>query len=264
MSMTRNNELLTLLLDRAPTGIITTESGRVSSINNKAVAMTGLNPKTVCGQPIAVLPDWLTAIVSSQEDLQIVSGEPGKPLQVSLRVQGRVQACFLQECSEIQQLLDKIDSLEQQLSTLETRDERSRLLNLNGIKQVLESQTARSRRYGNDLSILTMNIAEGSISPELQEAVYESLGFLFNDRLRWVDSVGHLDHDEFVIVLPETNADAATALKDKLINELAEIPLANSDIVVALSFTVGVASWQEGDDSEHFLQRAQADRGKLG
>lgn len=261
MAQQMDDHTAMLLFEQAPVGIITLEAGKIRSINQQTQQLIGLNPDTVCGQSVTILPEWLAAIVTKQDDIDTESGELCLNVHVSLRQLDSLKICYLFDITEKKRLEQRVDELEQQLESLETRDRASRLLNQNGVMQALETQVARTRRYGNDLSIMSMKIAAGSYAAEQQKEVYESLGYLFNDRLRWVDSVGHIAQDEFLIILPETNADAASALKNKLFKELAEFTLHDSDTPMTLSVTIGAVSWQDGDDARQFLARAQSARG---
>ena len=253
-----DHSLAVKLLETAPMGIISVDHDTVTWINRQAEQLTGLNARAICGQPITDLPDWLIAVVNSRLESQQLCGEPGNEVIVTMKYFASGWACFLFDGREISQLKQNISTMENQVMSLETRDEVSGLLNRRGLLQVLESQVARSRRYGNALSVISLVIDLSDMADDQKVLLYQTLGFLFNDRLRWADSVGHISDNEFILILPETDATSVKELKTKLINELAELRLHRSDVVVTLPVTLGTATWQEGDDATQLMQRGNS------
>ena len=254
------------LLQAVPMGIIATDQERIIWINQQAEAMTGLNAQGLCGQSIEALPVWLKTVFFSGKEQTLLSGESGCEVMVSLKLLSAgpiTMACFLSDSSEINRLRSSVQELEKELELLGTRDESSGLLNQRGLYQVVESQVSRSRRYGNALSLISMRVDDyGSASAD-KDAVLEALGYLFNDRLRWSDSVGRIEEDEFILVLPETDIDSAAILVDKLTTELQSLRLKDMGSSVVLSASFGVSAWQEGDDPSRLLLRCQEGRQPL-
>lgn len=246
------------LLQTLPLGIIATGQERIIWINEQAEQMAGLNAKALCGKSINALPSWLKLIFTGQQPFGF-TGESNSVLSARLEElnAGEIQkVCFLSDVSELGKLNEDLQSMEKRLDILVTRDDSCGLLNKRGLLQLLESQVSRSRRYGNALSLISMHINDYGIDNE--STVLVALGYLFNDRLRWADSVGRVEENEFILVLPETDGGAAVALVDKLKNELKTLPLNNETVSVSASF--GVAAWCEGDDPSRLLLRCQADR----
>jgi len=251
------------LLQALPQGLIATDQERIVWINRQAEQLTGLNAQTLCGQSIEALPTWLKAIFFSGKEQTLLSGESGCEVMASLKrvdAGAVTMACFVSDSREIKQLRNRIEALENQLACLDTRDESSGLLNQRGLFQVVESQVSRSRRYGNALSLISMQINDYGVANKDKDSVYEALGYLFNDRLRWADSVGRTDNDEFILVLPETDAESAAVLVTKLGVELQTLRTKDVGTPVALRASFGIAAWHEGDDPSRLLLRCQEDR----
>jgi len=254
------------LLQTLPLGVIATDHERVIWINNQAELLTGLNGSALCGQSLEALPVWLKAIFFSGKEQTQLSGESGCEVMASLKLIDAAQvkmACFLSEGSEIRELRNTILEMEKRLELLDTRDDCSGLLNQRGLYQVIESQVSRSRRYGNALSLVSMHIHDFGACTNDKNAVFEALGYLFNDRLRWADSVGHFEGDEFILVLPETDVESASTLAAKLMAELQALRLKDIGVPVTLGVSFGIAAWQEGDDPSRLLLRCQEDRHQL-
>jgi len=251
------------LLQAMPLGLITTNQERIVWINQQAELLVGLNAQALIGQPIEALPVWLKAIFHSGKEQSLMSGEPGCVVMASLKkmeANSITTACFLSDSNEIKQLRDRVQELEKQLEFLGTKDESSGLLNQRGLYQVVESQVSRSRRYGNALSLISMQINDYGIDSKDKTPVREALGYLFNDRLRWADSVGRTDEDEFILVLPETDSESAAILATKLATEIKTLRLRDVGAPIVLGASFGIAAWQEGDDPSRLLLRCQEDR----
>jgi len=145
---------------------------------------------------------------------------------------------------------------------LGTKDDSSGLLNQRGLYQVVESQVSRSRRYGNALSLISMQVNDYGVGSTDKTPILEALGYLFNDRLRWADSVGRTDEDEFILVLPETDMESAAMLVTKLAVEIQTLRQKDVGDPVELSASFGIAAWHDGDDPSRLLLRCQENREK--
>jgi len=263
MTQTLEHAQAMSLLQAMPMGIIATDQERILWINHQAEVLTGLNTSTLYGQSIEALPLWLKTLFFSGKEQTLFSGESGCEVLVTLKHVNSgpmTMACFLSDSSELNRLRTSVHDLEKELDILETRDVSSGLLNQRGLYQVIESQVSRSRRYGNTLSLISMLVEDYGSSDADKEAIHEALGYLFNDRLRWADSVGHIGEDEFILVLPETDPDSAEQLVEKLSNELQCLRLKDEGTVAALVVRFGIAAWQEGDDPSRLLLRCQETR----
>ena len=85
-----------------------------------------------------------------------------------------------------------------------------------------------------------------------------AVAHMLKDHMRWADLIGRFDKDEFLLVLPETNLDAATQLLDKLRPLLAGLtPGARGGQPMSLVAKFGVAGWMLGDDRAKLLRRAR-------
>jgi diguanylate cyclase (GGDEF)-like protein len=249
-----------LLLNSAPVGVITTDGQRLLWLNEQAEILTGLNAQGLIGQPLSRLPMWLARLFEQGCEDDHLCGEAGCEVRATMKHfdDGTLaMACFLVDASRARMLQSQISELERRVELLDTRDEVSGLLNQRGLSQILEAQVSRSRRYGNPLSLISLMIDDYGVTDEHKADVLVALGHLFNDRLRWADTVGRSATDEFILILPETDATAAATLVTKLGSEFSTLELPSGD-TVALSVSLGTASWQEGDDPTRLLQRCRA------
>jgi PleD family two-component response regulator len=81
---------------------------------------------------------------------------------------------------------------------------------------------------------------------------------MLNDQMRWADIIGRLSDSDFLLVLPETHAEAASDIAEKIrerfeILDVPEVEVDANDIQV----NFGVAEWQKGDDVGLLMMRAR-------
>ena len=123
-------------------------------------------------------------------------------------------------------------------------DPESGLLARKAVLQSLVGEVSRSRRYGNPLSVMLIELEEE------RETVAEALRTVaqgLQDQLRWVDVLGRWGPASVLLVLPETPAEAAAILPAKFAEVLKEAP----------AVRMAVASWEKGDDALSLVDRCQ-------
>jgi hypothetical protein len=109
----------------------------------------------------------------------------------------------------------------------------------------LDAEISRSRRYSNPLSCISVS-ARGTALEDITE-----IGRTLKGQLRWVDLLGEWREDVLLVVLPETDGDAADALASKLAQAVAaSLPALQARL------TIGNALWLRGDNAEQLVERA--------
>jgi diguanylate cyclase (GGDEF)-like protein/PAS domain S-box-containing protein len=169
---------------------------------------------------------------------------------------------FFMDITELRDALIERQRLSAKLEASTIRDSATGLLNRKGAFQNLEAQVSRSRRYGNPLSAVLIRV-EGY--RELQrerggdsaKSWLLGIGHAINEQIRWTDVLGRInDTVDFLLILPETSADAAEQLASKIGERLAHYSSEElSEQGVGVQF--GVAEWAKGDDAGKLLQRAE-------
>lgn len=125
------------------------------------------------------------------------------------------------------------------------------LLEESAIDSVLQAEVSRSRRYHNPLTVVLVRVLGGAL---------RDIARLLRDQVRWADLIGRREADELLLVLPETDAFAATQLVRKLEAALLR-DVANGDSGLRLAVCFGVAEWRRGDNVRFLLERARSDLG---
>ncbi len=153
------------------------------------------------------------------------------------------------------------------LVDLSCRDPLTHLLNRRGILDVLEREQARALRYHRDLSILYIDLNHFKQINDLHghcagDAALEMVADLLSDTVRTSDLIGRLGGDEFLVILPDTNRDAAECIGHRLAGELEKHTLEFRGIRLDLGLSFGAASIQEKGRVREMLDLA--DRRMLG
>ncbi len=128
----------------------------------------------------------------------------------------------------------------------------------------LETELARSKRYGEPLSIAMLdadhfkavNDAHGHA---VGDAVLKALTDACVEMLRRHDIVGRLGGEEFAICMPETTMDKAQIVCDRLRENIAGLNVKSGGASVQFTVSMGVTQFQhEEDTTEAFMSRADA------
>jgi diguanylate cyclase (GGDEF)-like protein len=158
------------------------------------------------------------------------------------------QARIFVEISEQVRLQQAHGLRDEKLGRDTLTDAATGLLNERGLMLALEPQVARSRRYARPMAVIRLEVDYHSG----QCATLTDVARLLKDQLRWADLIGCTERREFILVLPETTAEAALSLADKLAQQLAGLaPGAGNN-----GFCFGVAGWRKSDSANTLLKRA--------
>ena len=177
------------------------------------------------------------------------------------------------EMAQINQQLVEQNKLLQQLNTalesLAATDSMTGLANRRTLMKTGANECKRAARFGHPLSLLLVDI-------DLFKTVNDTWGHLAGDcvicavaqacaahQRSGVDVVARFGGDEFVIVLPETEASSALHLAQLLRDEVAAlaVPEHLSAGSISVTVSIGVASWHRGaglgfDDLLHQADQA--------
>ena len=143
--------------------------------------------------------------------------------------------------------------LEDRVRELASRDSLSGAYNHVAFIDILDREFARSRRYGQPLSLLIFDVdffrrihdGYGSL---VSATTLQAFAKVLQAGLRNVDAVGRLGGEEFAVMLPNTPAEQALALADRLREDAAAIVVrAQEGEDVRFTTSVGVAAMSADD-----------------
>ena len=248
-----------------PAGIVLCDSSdQVVWVNDSFCELLETERESVIGAPMSAVLGRAPDPVRTHVDRYVVTSDSGRSLWLE---------CAL---SEVDSENGQVRSMRifTDVSAFESRskgrvataagrdpsrvDPKSGLLNRQAIIQELSSQVSRSRRYGNDLSLVQIQFspANGSApTEEWNDTARRRIAECFGEVLRWADFVGTLSASDLVVILPECGGDAALGVIRKVQATLADTKRFKGDDRILAQFAA--TSWDIGDDPHGMLQTLQ-------
>ncbi len=144
-----------------------------------------------------------------------------------------------------------------------TIDPLTRTLNRRGIVIGLFDLMALADRYNHELSVALVNIDRlAGINEEhgrdVGDQVLASIAGVLAEALRMPDHVGRYTESNFLLILPETELDAAQKLAERVRTGTANAPIDVNGKPVATTISIGVAEFHKGEDVDQLISRAEA------
>lgn len=127
------------------------------------------------------------------------------------------------------------------------RDGLTGLFNHRHFQELLRTEFARARRYGQPLACLMVDL-------DHFKGINDTYGHPFGDEVlkqvaqtlvaeaRKVDVVARYGGEEFVLVLPSTDVTGARIVAERICERVARSPVTEDDVTVAITLSVGVAT----------------------
>jgi diguanylate cyclase (GGDEF)-like protein len=152
-------------------------------------------------------------------------------------------------------LVQRIGLLQQRNATT---DALTGILNRHALYPILNQELDRSIRYARSFSVILFDIDEFKVVNDTfghleGDKVLKELSMLVSTLLRKADYAGRWGGEEFLLILPETDGDAAASLADRIRVKIEENHFVNNYFITA---SFGVATYQVGQNLEDLLERA--------
>jgi two-component system, cell cycle response regulator len=141
------------------------------------------------------------------------------------------------------------------LESLLREDALTGLSNRRAVLTQLAGMVSAARRHGHPLSIAILDLdhfkrVNDSHGHKVGDDVLVAAAHAMGTHLRAEDQLGRLGGEEFLVLLPDTDGEAAGHVAEKLRAEVAAAPSP-----VAVTVSIGVATW-DGEAPEDLLHRA--------
>jgi two-component system cell cycle response regulator len=135
------------------------------------------------------------------------------------------------------------------------------LLNRYGLQHILSREHAEARRYNRPLSSLmidldnfkTINDTYGHATGDI--ALQQVAGIL-REAVRGSDTVFRYGGEEFLVLLPETDLEGATALAEKIRQATSSRPFGDGERVFDLTLSAGASSLCDAESGNDMIARA--------
>lgn len=151
---------------------------------------------------------------------------------------------------------------EEKLRFLATTDELTGLWNRRHFMEVLEQEIERTRRYGQSVSLLMLDIdhfknVNDRYGHAVGDLVLRHLADLLREHLRRIDMPGRLGGEEFAVILPQTDAHGAYAIAERLRTSIQRSPAKTEKADISFTASIGLAVSQSNiSDPDVILKMA--------
>ncbi len=163
--------------------------------------------------------------------------------------------------SDSQQRILKLQDELTQLSEVVRIDQLTGVLNRRGMDEAFSTEIARYRRNGELLSVALLDIDNfKSLNDQHGHAAGDTalkhLAGVVKRTVRPTDIVTRMGGEEFVVILPNTNLEEAVTTMSRLQRALTKEYFLGNNQKLLITFSAGVALFQEDDDVTSILLRA--------
>ncbi|MEA5077056.1 MAG: diguanylate cyclase [Anaerolineaceae bacterium] len=268
-----------LLIERVQASIIVVDwQERIVDINDQAKMLFEVGPENILGKQMSTLLPWKldlpslsqTQLISefkvpkdenSYVDLQVSSLNPKKSLPpgylLILRdiTARKIAELRLQKANnELVQQIQEINRLQKLLKNQATHDSLTGLFNRHLMDEILESMVAQADRNRAPLSIVVLDIdhfkdINDSFGHQMGDKFLTEYGECIQSAIRKGDFACRLGGDEFLIAFPHMETDQALKRANDLRLILHEIVIAQDQVQVRTTASLGVATYPHHGDA---------------
>jgi len=158
----------------------------------------------------------------------------------------------------------RIEQLKQELelvNKLVHEDQLTGALNRRGLDEAMAREAARAERNGTSLCAALIDIdnfkqINDAHGHQVGDIVLVHLVAIIKETIRGNDLIGRYGGEEFLLLLPDSRIDEATAVAARLQRELARKPISWGKQTLRVTFSAGVALRQAGESEAGLINRA--------
>ena len=151
-----------------------------------------------------------------------------------------------QEVQDAEQRIASLETALRQMSELVREDQLTGSLNRRGLDDVFERESARADRRGTPLCVALLDLDDfkrlnDTYGHLAGDGALKHLVKIVKDTLRSMDVIARFGGEEFLILLPETTAEAAALTMTRLQRELTKHFFLHDNDKLLITFSAGVA-----------------------
>lgn len=149
-----------------------------------------------------------------------------------------------------------------QLELLAFTDPLTGIDNRRSMMRRLAAAISGARRHGRPLAAAMLDLdhfktINDNYGHDVGDAVLIIVAQRLSERLRGEDVVGRLGGEEFLVLLPDADVEAASVVVDALRHRVADAPIQAGHHDVEVTVSAGLAAWA-GEDADELVRRADS------
>jgi diguanylate cyclase (GGDEF)-like protein len=155
-------------------------------------------------------------------------------------------------------LIDNDKQMQQKIKRLSEEDYLTKLYNRRKIHEIIETEIKRSRRYSSDFAVLLLDIdnfknINDTYGHNAGDKVLVEFSSIIKHTIRESDIASRWGGEEFLVICPETTADGAISLAEKIRHNIENRTFEKAGNITA---SIGVAGVQHDDNVKSLISRA--------
>jgi len=161
--------------------------------------------------------------------------------------------------SYVHELMDLKERFEQ----LSTIDELTRMFNRRYIRERLEKEFSRAKRYGCEFTLIMLDIDHFKVINDehghvFGDLILKEVALVVKSSIRDVDVISRYGGEEFAIILPQTPEDKAMIAAERIRKNIDEHVFADERHAIRLTICIGISSYPAPSVStaQHLIDRA--------
>ena len=253
------------LFETAQDGVLILDAGtgQITEVNKFLIDMLGYSREEFLGKKLWEIGVFIdtdkckTAFIELQvkeyiryEDLPLRTKD-GRPINVEFVSNVyKVDHTKVIQCN-IRNITERKE-LEEKLKNLASHDELTGCVNFRSTMELLEKEIARSQRYQKQFSIIMIDIDDfksknDEYGHQAGNDILVAFATVIKNSLRSVDSVGRYGGEEFITIFPETDAQHALMVLERIRNNLEQTKITSPHLdnakEITLKFSAGIAAF---------------------
>lgn len=176
----------------------------------------------------------------------------------------RSRESMLQQSAEVVSAQEKILKLQAELSELSEKvsiDQLTGVLNRRGLDEAMTKEISRAQRGGGSLSVALLDIdnfkqLNDNYGHNVGDTALQHLAKVIQETLRPTDIAARFGGEEFVILLPNTQIEAATETIARLQRVLTKQFFLGNNERLLITFSAGISLFKASEDPATVLNRA--------
>ena len=144
----------------------------------------------------------------------------------------------------------QLEANQEQIRRLSQTDYLTGVMNRRSFVDSLDGEIQRCQRYGNALSVLMIDIdnfksINDSHGHQAGDAILKKVAHTLSTTIRMTDRCGRWGGEEFYVLMPETDLDAAQIMAERIRLAIIHEEVAVGSKRLMASVSIGVATWRD-------------------